>query len=64
LVVVSILANQLWLGQVLFATVGTAWVAAVLLLNTWFIRTPTRPAELADASASRSNRPERSSRAA
>ncbi|HVY45177.1 MAG TPA: CDP-alcohol phosphatidyltransferase family protein [Minicystis sp.] len=43
LVVASMLVNQLWLGQVFFATVGWAWTLAVLVLNGWFIKSRSEP---------------------
>jgi phosphatidylglycerophosphate synthase len=38
LVVLSIFLNQMWLGQVFFATIGTLWISTVLVLNTWFVK--------------------------
>jgi phosphatidylglycerophosphate synthase len=38
LVVLSIFLNQMWLGQVFFASVGTLWISTVLVLNTWFVK--------------------------
>ncbi|WP_437966160.1 CDP-alcohol phosphatidyltransferase family protein [Sorangium sp. So ce260] len=42
MVVLTLLANQLWLGQVFFATGGVVWVAAVIFLNGWFLRASRR----------------------
>jgi phosphatidylglycerophosphate synthase len=50
LVILSILVNQLWLGQILFATVGTLWTLSVLALNAWFVKSASRT-KLAVASA-------------
>jgi phosphatidylglycerophosphate synthase len=41
LVVLSIFLNEMWLGQVFFATVGTIWMATVIVLNTWFVKSAT-----------------------
>ncbi|MEO7327521.1 MAG: CDP-alcohol phosphatidyltransferase family protein, partial [Minicystis sp.] len=49
LVVISLLLNQLWLGQLLFATVGVAWIYGVLLLNALFLRGASKRARLATA---------------
>jgi hypothetical protein len=47
MVVLTMLADQLWLGQLFFSTVGVVWIFAVILLNGWFIRGATRRAKLA-----------------
>lgn len=47
MVVLTLLVDQLWLGQVFFATGGVVWIVAVLLLNGWFIRSASRRAKLA-----------------
>ncbi|WP_437830159.1 CDP-alcohol phosphatidyltransferase family protein [Sorangium sp. So ce1153] len=49
MVVLTLLANQLWLGQVFFATGGVVWIVAVIFLNGWFIRSASRRARLAVA---------------
>jgi phosphatidylglycerophosphate synthase len=41
-VTASLLLNQLWLGQVFFATIGVVWIAGVLALNGWFSRSVAR----------------------
>ncbi len=41
LVVLSIFLNEMWLGQVFFATIGTVWMATVVVLNTWFVKSAT-----------------------
>lgn len=38
----SLVVDQLWLGQVLFATVGVAWILATVLISHWSVRTATR----------------------
>jgi phosphatidylglycerophosphate synthase len=49
LVVLTLLVDQLWLGQVFFATGGLVWIFAVIFLNGWFVRGATRRAKLAVA---------------
>jgi phosphatidylglycerophosphate synthase len=49
LIILSALVNQLWLGQVFFATVGFAWIFAVILLNGWFVRSTMRRSVVAEA---------------
>ncbi|WP_438005598.1 CDP-alcohol phosphatidyltransferase family protein [Sorangium sp. So ce321] len=49
MVVLTLLVNQLWLGQVFFATGGVVWIVAVIFLNGWFIRSASRRARLAVA---------------
>ncbi|XXY53856.1 CDP-alcohol phosphatidyltransferase family protein [Sorangium sp. So ce269] len=49
MVVLTLLVNQLWLGQVFFATGGVVWIVAVMFLNGWFIRSASRRARLAVA---------------
>jgi hypothetical protein len=46
IVVMTLLLDELWLGQVLFATVGMVWIVGVVLLNVWFLREATRRAKL------------------
>jgi phosphatidylglycerophosphate synthase len=46
LVVLTLLVDQLWLGQVFFATVGLLSILAVVFLNGWFVRGATRRAKL------------------
>lgn len=48
-IVLSALVNQLWLGQVFFATVGIAWIVAVIFLNGWFVRSTIRRSVVAEA---------------
>jgi phosphatidylglycerophosphate synthase len=40
LVMISAVFDQLWAGQVFFATLGLVWLALVLWLNRWFTRAP------------------------
>lgn len=47
LVIVSIVLNRLWEGQLLFATVGVAWIYGVLLINALFLWGASRRARLA-----------------
>jgi len=49
LVVLTLLLDELWLGQVFFATVGVVWIVAVVCLNGWFLRGATRRAKPAVA---------------
>jgi phosphatidylglycerophosphate synthase len=49
LVVLSLLTNQLWIGQLFFASAGVLWIVAVILLNSWFIRSAPRRSKLAMA---------------
>ncbi|AUX25968.1 hypothetical protein SOCEGT47_065210 [Sorangium cellulosum] len=42
MVVLTLLVNQLWLGQVFFATVGVVWILAVVVLNGWFVKGASR----------------------
>lgn len=49
MIMLTLLANQLWLGQVFFATAGLAWIFAAIFLNGWFVRGATRRAKLAVA---------------
>ncbi|WP_437904513.1 CDP-alcohol phosphatidyltransferase family protein [Sorangium sp. So ce327] len=49
MVVLTLLLNQLWLGQVFFATGGVVWIVAVIGLNGWFLRGASRRAKLAVA---------------
>lgn len=49
LVIVSAVLNQLWLAQVLFATVGVLWIAGVVGLNAWFVRSTVRRAVAVEA---------------
>jgi phosphatidylglycerophosphate synthase len=49
LVVISLLVNQLWLGQLLFATVGVVWIYGALVLNALFLRGASKRARLAQA---------------
>ncbi len=44
LVMISLVANKLWLGQLLFATVGVVWIFGVVLLNGWFVKSTVRRA--------------------
>jgi hypothetical protein len=47
MVMLTLLVDQLWLGQVFFGTIGFAWIVAVIFLNGWFVRGATRRAKLA-----------------
>jgi len=38
LVLISLATNYLWQAQLFFATVGVAWILAVIALNRWFVR--------------------------
>lgn len=49
LVIMSLIVNQLWLGQVLLATVGFAWTFGFIWYNGWFVRSFQRRAKLAVA---------------
>lgn len=49
MVILTLLTNQLWLGQLFFGTAGIVWIAAVILLNGWFVRGATRRSKLAVA---------------
>jgi phosphatidylglycerophosphate synthase len=49
LVIVTAAFNVLWEGQVFFATVGLAWIFAVIFFNGWFVRSASRRAKLAMA---------------
>lgn len=49
LVVLTLVLDQLWLGQVLLATVGLAWTFSVIWYNGWFVRSFQRRAKLAVA---------------
>ncbi len=49
LVVASMFLNALWIGQVLFATVGLGWIYGVIFLNGRYVRGATRRAKLAVA---------------
>jgi phosphatidylglycerophosphate synthase len=51
LVVISLLVNQLWLGQLLFATVGVAWIYGVLVINALFLRGASKRARQSPATA-------------
>jgi phosphatidylglycerophosphate synthase len=44
LVIVTLLLNQLWAGQIFFATAGLAWIFGVIFLSGWFVRSATRRA--------------------
>ena len=44
LVVLSAAFNQLWLGQMLFATAGLVWIYGVIFFNGWFVRSASRRA--------------------
>jgi phosphatidylglycerophosphate synthase len=46
MIVLTLLANQLWLGQLFFATAGLVWIFAVIFLNGSFVRGATRRAKL------------------
>jgi phosphatidylglycerophosphate synthase len=46
LVILSMILNQLWLGQVFFATAGFVWIYAVIFLNGWYVRNASRRAKL------------------
>jgi hypothetical protein len=46
IVVLTMLVDALWLGQVLFATVGMVWIVGVVLLSRWFLRGATRRGKL------------------
>ena len=41
-VVVTLLLNRLWEGQLFFASVGLLWMVGVVLLNGWFVRSTSR----------------------
>lgn len=49
MVVASMLLNQLWLGQVFFATGGLLWIYAVIFANGSWVKGATRRAKLATA---------------
>jgi hypothetical protein len=49
MVVLTLVVDQLWLGQVFFSTAGLLWIFAVIFLNGWFVRGATRRAKLAVA---------------
>jgi phosphatidylglycerophosphate synthase len=49
LVVLTLLLNQLWVGQLFFASAGIVWIFAVILLNGAYVRGATRRAKLAVA---------------
>jgi phosphatidylglycerophosphate synthase len=49
LVILSIFLNEMWLGQVFFATVGPIWTLTVVVLNTWFVKSASRRAKFAVA---------------
>lgn len=51
LVCLSILCGKLWEAQVFFASFGVLWIASVILLNGWFIRSASRRGSLTEASA-------------
>jgi hypothetical protein len=42
LIVLTLVMNQLWAGQLFFASVGVAWILAVIGLNGWFTRSASR----------------------
>jgi hypothetical protein len=42
LVVLTLVMDQLWAGQLFFASAGVAWILGVILLNGWFIRSASR----------------------
>lgn len=42
-VMLTILAGQIWAGQLFFATLGLAWIVAVLMRNTSFIKSYSQP---------------------
>lgn len=44
LVILSALFNQLWLGQIFFATLGLVWIFSVIFFNGWFVRSASRRA--------------------
>jgi phosphatidylglycerophosphate synthase len=46
MIILTLLANQLWLGQVFFASAGLVWIYGVIFLNGWFVRGATRRAKL------------------
>lgn len=49
LIMLTLIMNQLWLGQVFFATAGLAWIYGVIFLNGWFVRGATRRGKLVTA---------------
>ena len=49
LVVVTLLLNQLWLGQLFFATGGLLWIYGVIFMNGAYVRGATRRAALAES---------------
>lgn len=49
LVCLSLLMNQLWLGQVIFATFGLLWIYGVIFLNGWFVKSASRRAVVVGA---------------
>ncbi len=51
LVCLSALCGKLWEAQVFFASVGVLWIAGVILLNGWFIRSAQRRGSLTEAPA-------------
>lgn len=42
LVCLSVVVGRLWEGQVLFASAGLLWIASVIALNGWFLRSAAR----------------------
>jgi hypothetical protein len=38
MLMITALLDQVWAGQVFFATVGPVWIIAVVLINGWFTR--------------------------
>jgi hypothetical protein len=51
LVCLSAVCGKLWEAQVFFASFGLLWIASVILLNGWFIRSASRRGSLAEAPA-------------
>jgi phosphatidylglycerophosphate synthase len=51
LVCLSAALGKLWEGQVFFASFGVLWIAAVILLNGWFLRSTHRRGSFAAAPA-------------
>lgn len=45
LVVLTLVTNQLWAGQLFFASIGVAWILAVIGLNGWFTRSASRSSQ-------------------
>jgi phosphatidylglycerophosphate synthase len=51
LVCLSVVVGRLWEGQVFFASAGVVWIASVIALNGWFVRSAARRGGLTAAPA-------------